>query len=398
MKQNETPKLPKGWEVKKLGIKKLVDISTFFDDGNWIERKDQSSEGIRLIQTGNVGNGTFKDKIEKARYISVDTFKRLRCKEIFEGDCLVSRLPDPVGRACILPNTGEKMITAVDCTIIRFDSKLLISNWFLYYSLSSKYQNDIQKQITGSTRQRISRKNLGLISIPLPPLPEQKRIVSKLDEAFTALAKAKANAEQNLKNAKELFESYLQSPMDNGKGWEVKKLGEVCKLSAGGDIPKNNFSKSITEKYKVPIYANGEKNKGLFGFTNIAKISEPSITVSARGTIGYSEIRLEEFYPIVRLIVITPKDKTNLDLHFLSYSLKTINFKNSGTSIPQLTIPMIKDYTIPLPPLHEQKSIVAKLDALKAETTQLEKIYKQKIASLNELKKAILSKAFEGEL
>ena len=162
------------------GRKKIVDISTVFEDGDWIESKDQSAEGIRLIQTGNVGNGIFKDRGEKARYISEDTFKKLRCTEIFEGDCLVSRLPDPVGRACILPDTGEKMITAVDCTIIRFDQKQLISNWFLYYSLSNEYQNEIQKQVTGATRQRISRKNLGLVSVPLPSLPEQQRIVSIL--------------------------------------------------------------------------------------------------------------------------------------------------------------------------------------------------------------------------
>lgn len=88
--------------------KKIAEISTFFEDGDWIESKDQSTNGIRLIQTGNVGNGIFKDRGEKARYISEATFKRLRCTEIFEGDCLVSRLPDPVGRACILPDTGEK--------------------------------------------------------------------------------------------------------------------------------------------------------------------------------------------------------------------------------------------------------------------------------------------------
>ena len=97
------------WEVKKLG-----DVCTLFADGDWIEKKDQSSNGIRLIQTGNVGIGVFKDRGEKARYISEKTFERLRCTEIIEGDCLISRLPDPVGRACILPNAGEKMITAVE--------------------------------------------------------------------------------------------------------------------------------------------------------------------------------------------------------------------------------------------------------------------------------------------
>jgi type I restriction enzyme S subunit len=146
------------------------------------------------------------------------------------------------------------------------------------------------------------------------------------------------------------------------QGWEIKKLGEVCELSAGGDVPKDNFSETKTEKYSIPIYANGEKNEGLYGYTNIAKVSKPSITVSARGTIGFSVKRLEAFLPVVRLIVVTPKNQKELELDFLDYSLKRIDFKHSGSSIPQLTVPMIRDYKIPLPPLPEQQRIVSILD------------------------------------
>jgi type I restriction enzyme S subunit len=117
--------MKKTWETKTLG-----EVCEVFADGDWVESKDQSSEGIRLIQTGNVGEGVFKDRSEKARYISEATFQRLRCTEIVEGDCLVSRLPDPVGRSCILPYTGERMITAVDCTILRFNPKQLLPTFF----------------------------------------------------------------------------------------------------------------------------------------------------------------------------------------------------------------------------------------------------------------------------
>jgi type I restriction enzyme S subunit len=104
--------MKKGWPRKTLG-----ELCEVFADGDWVESKDQSADGVRLVQTGNVGEGVFKDRAEKARYISDATFKRLRCTEFFEGDCLISRLPDPVGRSCILPETGERMITAVDCTM-----------------------------------------------------------------------------------------------------------------------------------------------------------------------------------------------------------------------------------------------------------------------------------------
>jgi type I restriction enzyme, S subunit len=80
------------------------------------------------------------------------------------------------------------------------------------------------------------------------------------------------------------------------QGWEIKKLGQVCELSAGGDVPKNAFSEIKTEQHQIPIYANGEKNNGIYGFTSKAKVTKPSITVSARGTIGYSVKRLEAFF------------------------------------------------------------------------------------------------------
>lgn len=146
------------------------------------------------------------------------------------------------------------------------------------------------------------------------------------------------------------------------EGWEVKTLEQVCnKIFAGGDKPKESFSSIKTMEYSIPIYANGEKNKGLYGFTSIPKVDKPSITVSARGTVGYSEIRNEPFYPIVRLIVLTPNEKI-VNLKYLQYVIGSMDFKNSGTSIPQLTVPMIKKYKSTFPPLPEQTQIVATLD------------------------------------
>ena len=104
---------------------KLIDLCEVFEDGNWIESKDQSNDGYRLIQTGNIKTGSFANRENKSRYISKTTFEKLRCREIFTGDILVSRLPDPVGRACIIPKLSERAITAVDCTIIRLKKDCL---------------------------------------------------------------------------------------------------------------------------------------------------------------------------------------------------------------------------------------------------------------------------------
>jgi len=169
------------------------------------------------------------------------------------------------------------------------------------------------------------------------------------------------------------------------QSWEIKTLGEVCELSAGGDVPKYDFSEIQTDNQQIPIYSNGEKNNGLYGFTSIAKVTKPSITVSARGTIGFSVKRLEGFFPVVRLIVVTPKNLQYLDLSYLDYSLKTIDFKHSGSSIPQLTVPMIRDYKIPIPPLPEQQHIASILDKAFAAIAKAKANAEQNLKNTKEL-------------
>ncbi|WP_419608604.1 restriction endonuclease subunit S, partial [Thiolapillus sp.] len=175
------------WEVKRLG-----EIVEELQDGNWIESKDQSSVGIRLIQTGNIGVGGFIQKNNNARYISEETFKRLNCTEIFPGDCLVSRLPNPVGRACIIPAIKERMITAVDCAIVRFDKNIVVPYIFILLSQTPAYLSAAESHAFGSTRKRISRGNLSKLKISIPSLPEQQKIahcLSSLDEVIGLQAK-----------------------------------------------------------------------------------------------------------------------------------------------------------------------------------------------------------------
>jgi len=296
-----------GWDkgdavMERWNTTSLAVLCELFTDGNWIETKDQSSSGIRLIQTGNIGNGEFKDRREKARWISPETFNHLKCQEIIPGDCLVSRLPDPVGRACIIPETDEKMITAVDCSILRFNSSIMLPKFFCYFSQSKKYIAIVESKCTGSTRQRISRKNLGTLHIPLPPLPEQKRIVAILDEVFACITKAVANAEKNLTNARELFSSYLNNVFtQKGEGWVEKRLGELGKIQTGS-TPKtsqpDNFGNFIPfikpGDFKIDgriDYTNiGVSEKGLKGTRLINSGSVLMVCIGATiGKVGYNE-------------------------------------------------------------------------------------------------------------
>jgi type I restriction enzyme S subunit len=395
----------------------LIDLSDVFADGDWIESKDQSSEGIRLIQTGNIGEGLFKDRGEKARYISEATFKSLRCTEIFEGDCLISRLPDPVGRSCLLPNTGERMITAVDCTIVRFDQNQILPAYFNYYSQSHGYLSAVNSETTGTTRKRISRSKLGLILIPVPPLTEQQRIVGILDEAFAGIATAKANAEKNRQNARALFESHLQAVFtQRGEEWNECRLGKVFDIGSSKRIRETEWTSS-----GVPFYGGKEIVKlAKFGSTvSDSYISEEKycdyaskydmpqkgdILITARGTIGVGYIVKEGdkfYYKDGNIIYLREKVPTNP--HFVLYAFRSKplieQFEDlTGATVKHLSIEKAKDLILMMPGFSIQNSVVEHLRNIENETQRLESIYQQKLAALDELKQALLHQAFSGEL
>jgi type I restriction enzyme S subunit len=408
--------MKKGWEMKTLG-----EVCEVFADGDWVESKDQSTEGIRLIQTGNVGEGVFKDRSEKARYISEATFKRLRCTEIVEGDCLVSRLPEPVGRSCILPDTGERMITAVDCTILRFNPKQLLPTFFNLYSQSDNYLTTVAKECTGTTRNRISRNNLGQTPIPVPPLPEQHRIVALLDEAFAGLATAKANTERNLQNARSLFESYLESVFSQrGEGWDELALSDLCDIKHGYAFEGEFFSAEGDYVLLTPgnfYEAGGYRDRGgkqKFFTGEIPRdyvLREGDLLVAmteqAAGLLGSSLIvpESEKFLHNQRLGLVTAKPDVAWSNEFFFHVFNTqqvrreIHDSASGVKVRHTSPTKIGDVIVSFPlSLREQDGLVAEFASVSAETQHLSRLYERKLAALEELKKSLLRQAFNGEL
>jgi len=402
--------------LEKWEEKTIKQLSILICDGDWIESKNQSSCGIRLIQTGNVGNGFYKDKPENSRYISDETFKKLNCTEIFSGDCLVSRLPEPLGRACLIPDKKERMITAVDCSVIRFNEECIIPKYFIYYSMSNTYNKKIINLSTGATRQRISRKNLETITIPIPKMPEQQRIVGILDKAFENIEKAKQNTLQNLNNAKELLESNLNFLFNSDNKWNEVKLEEIADITSSKRIYKSDYVKNGIPFYRtkeikelahnlpisIELYISEEKFNEIANKFGIPK--ENDLLISAVGTIGeiYVVKKNDKFYFKDGNLIWFRNIKENVNTKFLKYILrayvKTIQNMTNGAAYNALTIEKLKIYNINLPPLEEQQKIVAQLDELQEQTKKLEQIYEQKIKDLDELKQSILQKAFNGEL
>lgn len=355
------------WEIEE--FEDCLDKVTYT---NKIQRKDFKEDGIFPIvsQEKDLINGYWDNE--------EDLFKVEKPVVIFGDHTQVIKFVD---FDFVLGADGVKILKPKE----KIDPK------YFYYFLQN-----IELDALGYARHYRLLKE---INIAYPKsLPEQQRIVAILDEAFAAIAKAKANAEQNLKNAKALFESYLQEMFENGD-WETKTIEMVCdEIFAGGDAPKNKYSMVPNEKHNVPIYANAVKDRGLYGYSDFARVTRPCVTIAARGSgTGHTELRNENFLPIVRLIVCIP-DTKQISTQFLKYTIDNLVIQRSGSAIPQLTVPMIKDYRIPVPSTEEQSLIVEKAETLKRQNENLEKVYFKKIEGLEELKKSILQKAFAGEL
>ena len=218
---------------------RLEDICTVFTDGDWIESKDQSEEGIRLVQTGNIGEGVYLEKETRAKYISEETFSRLKCTEIFPGDILVSRLPEPVGRACIIPDKMERMITAVDCTICRPNENMVSKEYLCYFMRSSAYYTKLMGNVTGTTRKRISRKNLGNVELDIPTKTEQNEVVERLDH-LVRIIDARQQELQKLDDLiKARFVELFGDLRLNPFGWEEVNISTVL----GGKVSNGFFAK-----------------------------------------------------------------------------------------------------------------------------------------------------------
>lgn len=300
----------------------------------------------------------------------------------------------PIGHLAI---NKELMATNQGCKGLVPSEKINFEYLYYFLNYSKQLLNDMG---SGATFKELSGSKLATVKIPLPSLATQQKIVAKLDAIFAEIDKATAAAEANAKNAEALFQSYLTQVFERGgEGWKIDSIRNICEeLFAGGDVPKERMSKDRCNQYTIPIFTNGEKDNGLYGFTDNARVTKPSITVSARGTIGYSQVRDEPFYPAIRLIVATPNPEIVL-LNFLKYAIKSIRFIHSGASIPQLTVPMIRNYSVALPSsMEEQQRIIKKIDALSQQIEKLKFFEESKAKKFSLLKQSILKQAFAGEL
>ncbi len=347
---------------------KLGKLCILFTDGDWIESKDQSDSGIRLIQTGNIGNGEFLYKNDKAKYISVDTFKRLNCKEVFPNDILVSRLPEPVGRGCIIPDIGEKMITAVDCTICRINENLVDRKYFCYFLESNAYKTQLEQHVTGTTRKRISRKNLSSVEIDIPEQAKQKEVVYKLDR----LKKIIQNYNRELDLLDELVRARfveMFGDVQDAKKHRSIQLKDICNTVTGGTPSTkhveyyNGTIPWISTVSLGPNYIDGTTAKAFITQEAVDNsstkiIPSGSILFGTRVGVGKSSINQVEMCTNQDIVAIIDLDESKYNKLYIKYVLDTyqsyFDSIKKGATILGISSDDLKNIYVPDASLYEQ--------------------------------------------
>ena len=406
--------MKEGWEIKKLG-----EVCEFLNRG--ISPRYLENDGICVLNQKCIRNHTVNYE-ESRRHdfsnkpVNPERFIRL-------GDVLVNSTgTGTLGRVAQVRKLPTES-TTVDShvTIVRPKTNLFFSDFFGYMLI--RIEEEIKEAGEGCGGQtELGRSVLAetfLVNYP-KSLPEQQRIVTILDEAFTAIDQAKENLKRNLQNAKELFQSELNSIFSKkGDGWVEKKLGDLTLKIGSGATPKGG-----NESYKtigislvrsMNVHDRFFKDKILAHIDDIQASELSNVTLEVNDVLlnitGASVARCcmmpKEFLParVNQHVSIIRTKKEILNPEFLNLLLISKFYKDQllqtgeqGSTRQAITKAQLQDFTVYFPSLKEQQQIVKQLDTLSAETKKLETLYQQKLNSLEELKKSILQKAFSAEL
>ena len=391
---SNTPTLRFGEFDGEWSEKKLKDISTKIGSGSTPRGGEQvyQTTGITFIRSQNVNHD--KLDLKDITYIPIEIHDSMKNSSVYGLDILLNITGASIGRSCVVPENFEIGNVNQHVCIIRLDNTN--DPYFLQSILASdKGKKLVYQSQTGSGREGLNFKSIASFKFSFPTKPEQQKIATFLSAVDSSIEQL-SQKEQLLRDYKKgvmqkIFSRQIRFKRDDGgefEDWVEKRLGEVFKISAGGDIDKDNVSSERNNIFKYPIFSNSDKNDGLYGYSNIAKIEENCLTVSGRGTLGIAIERKESFYPIVRLLVLVGKEKVNYK--FFENAINSLNFFVESTGVPQLTAPQISIYKVNYPSLPEQTKIANFLSAL---DKQIEQVSIQ-LAETKTFKRGLLQRMF----
>jgi len=463
--------LPDGWVWAAIGD--MVGADGVFTDGDWVESKDQDPQGdVRLVQLADIGDGVYRNKSD--RYLTSAKAAELGCKFLKPGDVLIARMPDPLGRACIFPGDPKPCVTAVDVCIVHSGNQGVDHRWLMLFINSPQIRAEIASYQSGSTRKRISRSNLARILFPVPPLPEQRRIVAEIETQFTRLDAGVAALERARANLRRYKATVLKSACEGrlvpteaelaraegrdyepagrllarilaqrrarweaehpGKqyeepnppdtenlpelpeGWVWASLERLSWHSNYGTSQKCDYEVTEAPVLRIPNIVNGTVDLQDLKYATMPQALGRSDelapgdllivrTNGSRDLIGRSALVRTEFNRpyffasyLIRFRIIQVSDwiATIWDAPFMREWLERAAATSAGQY--NISVGTLNHLPIPIPPLAEQRRIVAEVERRLSVVAALEVAVVAALARARRLRRAVLERAFEGRL
>ncbi len=413
------PDLPSGWSWNELGT-----LCINIDDGDWIETKDQGGSDYRLLQVSNIGVGTFRET-NKFRFISQSTFDRIRCTEIQPNHVLVSRMPDPIGRAWCVEVLAHRAVTAVDVAIVETDPSRLLPKYCAYYLNSPLNLRYAGSRASGTTRLRITRRDLSGFPIPVPEIKVQERIVGLLS-AYDELIENNARRIEILQEmAQAIYREWFVEfrypghedvPLVDSElgpipeGWTVSDLGSVCtRVQAGGTPSRKNpefWDDGVINWFRTTelqdgfLFDSSEKisQAGLEGSS--AKMFEAgSILMAIYGspTVGRLGILTRDATCNQAALALVP-DETVLSHPFLYQTLTSLrehfNSIAQGAAQQNISKATVSGTLMMLPP----RPLVDLYDQLAVPIWDLTRTLTEELGTLRETRDLLLPRLMSGEI
>jgi len=396
-----------GWEVKELGAVSAISYGH-------TESASGEPVGPRFLRITDIQHDHVDwDSVPYCRIETPDLPKYL----LANGDIVFARTGATTGKSFLVTDPPEAVFASYLIRLRLLDKNVLPEFVSLFFQTSG-YWKSIKDGSTGSAQGGFNATKLGALSIPIPPVPEQKRIVGILDEAFDGIATAKANTQKNLHNAGGVFESYLQSIFTHrGPDWVDRTIEEVCVIGDGNH--SSNYPKKeelvdvgvpfIRATNLVAGRISGKEMRFLSPQKHVqlkkGHLKTGDVLITNRGEIGKTAM-VDVTYDNANLNsqIAWLRCREEIDNKFLFHILnsgeiqKHFQSSKNGAALQQLTIKQLRALRVPLPPKDAQQAIVGQLDSLEEKTQRLESIYEQKLTALEELKKSLLHQAFSGQL
>lgn len=386
MKQTEIGLIPNDWEVKRLG--ELFEMRA---------GGDVNKQHFSYYKSDKYKYKIFSNGLENEGVYGFTDLPR------YKGDSITITGRGTVGVSMYRKDDFDAVIRLL---VLESRNKNQTNNFFI-----SELINEVVKFPNESTGvPQLTVPQIKDVLIPLPPLPEQQRIAKALSDVDALISTTekliqkkkniKQGAMQNLLTGKKRLPGFgpqTKSPAYKQTelgpvpdDWEVKNLGELFDMKAGGDVDKEHFSYCKSSLYKYKIFSNGLENEGIYGYTDLPKYKGNAITITGRGTVGIAMFREEDFDAVIRLLVLNSKNDNLTNNSYITEEINScISFPNESTGVPQLTVPQIRDIVIALPSKEEQTAIANVLSSMDKEietlNTKLEKYRNLKTAMMQQL-------------